>query len=259
MMSPKLTTLCAFSALLFATTAAAQDAAGGGDAATAADTPTDGSVAAEEGAGDIDLSVERTPADSAPDVQDASAQGPTTTPTRPLRLGLGLGAGIGVPADNPVVYEDITTVSGGLAFAPPHFVLQVDIPVGDRFSVLVQAGGQLVFLSSGIELNPRIDARGRMHFGPVTGISGYAQAGLGYGLVSHLVELDAVITRSDGAQARIQDTDRTESGPVRIGAGGGMQWNSEGVIGIEVDGYLYMLVPEVGVQLDVTAALTLSF
>lgn len=258
MMSPKLMTLCALSALTLTASAAAQPAAGGG-ASAAAEEPAAAGAAEQEGAGDIDLSVERAPSGSADEAQEDAAGDSQDAPSRPLRLGLGLGAGIGVPADNPVVYEEITTVSGGLAFAPPHFVLQVDIPIGERFSVLVQAGGQLVFLSSGIELNPRIDARGRMHFGPLTGISGYAQAGLGYGLVSHLVELDAVITRGDGSQARIQDTDRTESGPLRIGAGGGMQWNSEGVIGIEVDGYLYMLVPEVGVQLDLTAALTLSF
>jgi hypothetical protein len=164
-----------------------------------------------------------------------------------VHLALGGGTGVGLATAPPNVYSGYE-LNPGLASSPLQLAFEVGIAVAPAVEIVPFTRLQLVFLETGVNLEPMFGLKGRYY--PINNprTRFYLEGGAGYGEVSHLVYI---------SQEEAYDT--TNEGPVHVGAGvGGVLLVTE-QFGFQPSIYLMTLFPEFSVHLDATLSLYVEF
>ncbi|MBU6161171.1 MAG: hypothetical protein KGO50_08615 [Myxococcales bacterium] len=179
--------------------------------------------------------------------QRSSGASRTTEMSHRLHLALGGGTGVGLATAPPNVYSNYD-LNPGLASSPLQLAFEVGIAVTPAVEIVPFTRMQLVFLETGITLEPMFGLKGRYYAINNPRTRFYLEGGAGYGEVSHLVYI---------SQEEAYDT--TDEGPAHIGAGiGGVLLVTE-QFGFQPSIYLMSLFPEFSVHLDATLSLYVEF
>ncbi len=168
-----------------------------------------------------------------------------------FHLSLGVGSGIGLATGEPNVYYEEVDLNAGLAPTPLHLGFELGIaPTRGAFHIVPFARIQLVFLDSGVEIEPLFGIKARYFFRDDEKFRVYGQGGLGYGRVSHLVQLTQI---DEGTY------DTTNEGPIHVGGGVGFIYMLSNNFGLQLDTYLMAMFPDFSIQLDGQLGIYLGF
>lgn len=168
-----------------------------------------------------------------------------------FHLSLGVGSGIGLATAEPNVYADDVELNPGLAPTPLHLAFELGFAPGrGAFHIVPFGRMQLVFLDSGVELEPLFGVKARYFFRDDQRVRVYGQGGAGYGYVSHLVQLAEI---DDGT------FDTTNEGPIHVGGGVGFVFMATDHFGIQVDSYLMAMFPDFSLQVDAQLGAYIAF
>jgi hypothetical protein len=162
---------------------------------------------------------------------------------------LSLGSGVGLATSEPNVYADEVRINPGLALTPIHIGAEASWSPTDSFHLVPFLRTQLVIRTTGID--PLFLGGIKARYFLVNdreGLRLYAQGGLGYGDVSHLVYL-----------AEKDTYDTTNEGPYHIGGGGGLVYMFTRNVGLQIDLYAMTLFDRFSFQLDGQLGLYFGF
>ncbi len=169
-----------------------------------------------------------------------------------FHLSLGAGTGIGLATAEPNVYHDDIELNPGLAPTPIHIGVEAGFAPGrGSLHVVPFLRLQLVALDTGLDPLPLFGVKARYFFKDTLPLRVYAEGGLGYGDVSHLVLLQQI------EPAGTYDT--TNEGPFHMGAGFGLVYMFGETVGLQTDLYAMFLVDRISLHLDLTAGLYFGF
>ena len=238
----------------------AGDTALDGDAVSPGDEPTaapivEPAVGDEARSGRLDGPSEQTALEATP----ASQLPPSRRQASRFGVMIGAGVGFGIPADNVVVYGDLASVQSGVAFAPPHLQLQARVLLVDRLHLVPVLRTQFTFLDSSVDVRPMGSLRLRYDVARSERLTGYLQAGGGYGYAVHLVPLDDIYVAPDGRRLLVEDRDRALAGRGHVGLGAGLDVGLSDRLGLVVDTWVMALFPEAALAIDLTLGLAVDF
>lgn len=159
------------------------------------------------------------------------------------------GTGVGLATSEPNVYADEVKLNPGLAISPVIIGTELSWSPTDHFHLVPFLRLQLVILESGIEPLALGGLKARYFLvDDREGLRLYAQGGVGYGDVSHLVYL-----------AEKDTYDTTNEGPYHVGGGGGLVYMFTRNVGFQIDLYAMTLFDRFSFHLDAQAGLYFGF
>jgi hypothetical protein len=158
------------------------------------------------------------------------------------------GTGVGLATGAPRVYADEVKINPGMAATPVHVHFELGGVASRSFHLVPFLRAQLVILETGIEPQLLAGLKARYFFADRGPLRAYAEGGLGYGNVSHLVYL---------ADKDAYDT--TIEGPFHVGAGIGLLYMFNDTVGLQNQVYTMAMFDQFSFQLDYSLGLYFAF